>query len=434
MSIQVPASFKLGSEIIEKKKLHVLMTTSDHLMIDRRILQEAKSLIKNGHTVTLLAGFECPKRESYTLDGIRVERFVYDWNDSRFSLLAKRYSLRPGSRTYAIAWQFFRLWANRVSEINCFDQFVLDRMLDYQPDILHVHDFPMLASGVEFSRRRKVPLIYDAHELYYAQVQLPAIVQRRYRRREASLITHADAAITVNPYISRLMADRYKVKEPHVIVNAAPLRPIESTKPLRERFGLDSEVRIALYQGWISDNRGIERIVEAAEQFIPGVVLVIVGYGAYEDTLKKLAVKKGLSNRVFFYGGVPSDELHPLTCDADLGIVPYHGVDENNYYCSPNKLFEFAVAGLPFVSNDLPYLRDVATRYGSGYLTDLNSPSAIATAINGIFSDDKTLARLKGGALIAREEMNWDVEERKLLAIYRELQNKFDLTSDMSLK
>ena len=49
--------------------MKILMVTADHLMIDRRILQEAATLIAQGYEVTLLAGFECPKTEAYVQDG-----------------------------------------------------------------------------------------------------------------------------------------------------------------------------------------------------------------------------------------------------------------------------------------------------------------------------------------------------------------------------
>lgn len=399
--------------------MNILMTTADHLMIDRRILQEAQTLVEQGHQVTLLAGFECPQRESYVHNGIKIERFTFDWGDSRFSAMARRYNLTPGSRTYGRAWRLFRAWANRVASINSFEQFILDRMMEYQVDVLHVHDFPMLAPAVELAKIRKVPLIYDAHELYYAQVQLPQATQKKYKKQESRLIKQVDAAITVNPYIANLMAERYAVPAPHVIMNAAPKVPVASTSRLRERFGLDAAARILLYQGWISDNRGIERIVEAAAGFADNTCLVVVGYGAFEDALKQMVAERNLGNRVFFYGGVPTDDLHELTCDADLGIIPYHGVDENNYFCSPNKLFEFAIAELPFISNDLPFLHDIAQTYGNGLLADLNSAESIAAAVNQLFSDPEQMASLKAGAKRAREAINWDVEGEKLLNIYQ---------------
>lgn len=303
--------------------------------------------------------------------------------------------------------------------LNSFEQFVYDRMSEYQVDILHVHDFPMLAPAVELAKLRKVPLIYDAHELYYAQVQLPKTVQDKYKRKESTLIKRVDAAITVNPYIAKLMADRYEIKPPHVILNAAPLMPMKKTSLLRNRFKLPVDAKILLYQGWISDNRGIERLVDAAENFHENIYLVVVGYGAFEGALKEQVARKGLESRVLFYGGVPSTELHELTCDADLGVIPYHGVDENNHFCSPNKLFEFAIAELPFVCNDLPFLRDVVNTYGNGLLADLSSPSTIADTVNSLFSDPARLTLLKDGARKARSSMNWGVESEKLLGIYQ---------------
>jgi len=293
--------------------MKILMATADHLMIDRRILQEARSLISRGYEVTLLAGFECPKRESYSIDGIRIERFMYDWGDSRFMKLAQRFGLRPGTSLYGLGWKAFRLWVHGIASLNSYEQFVLDRMMEYPVDIIHVHDYPMLAPAVELARIRKVPLIYDAHEIYYSQIQLPKHIQRRYRRKEAALIPSCNAVITVNPYLARIMGERYSIREPYVIMNAAPLLPMGDMHPLRDRFGLERDARIVLYQGWISDNRGIERIVEAASLFKPGIYLVIVGYGDFEAHLKDIVADKGLGKRVLFYGGVPSEKLHELT-------------------------------------------------------------------------------------------------------------------------
>lgn len=399
--------------------MNILMATADHLMIDRRILQEARTLVGQGHQVILLAGFECPQRESYVHDGIRVERFAFDWQDSRFSRMAKRFHWLSGSSSYRQAWRVFRAWANRIAALNSFEYFIFERMMEYQVDLLHVHDFPMLAPAVKLAAARQVPLIYDAHELYYAQVQLPKAVQARYKKKEARLIKQADVAITVNPYIASLMADRYCVSAPDVIMNAAPKVPVLPGSPLRERFGLSADARILLYQGWISEHRGIERIVHAATRFDQQIYLVIVGYGAFEEALKHQVTELNLNHRVFFFGGVPSEQLHALTCDADVGIIPYHGVDENNYFCSPNKLFEFAIAELPFISNELPFLRDIANQYGNGVMADLGSPGAIADSVNQLFADETHLALLKRGAKAAREDLNWDVEGQKLLAIYQ---------------
>ncbi len=398
--------------------MRVLMTTADHLMIDRRILQEAKTLVDHGHQVTLLAGFECERRQSYVSDGIRIERFVYDWGDSRFATLARRSGLHVGSKSYEIAWTGFRLWARTLARLSSFEQFVHDRMDEHQADVIHAHDYPMLAPAVAAAKAWRVPLVYDAHEIYYAQTQLPRAVQQKYRRREARLIANCDAVITVNPYIARIMSERFGIAEPGVVLNAAPLKPLAVSHLLRQRFGLGEDARIVLYQGWISHNRGIERLVEAAAAFDQGIYLIVIGYGDYKQRLEELVTNNGLSDRVLFFGGVPSDKLHELTCDADLGVIPYYGLDENNYYCSPNKLFEFCAASVPFLANDLPFLRDTAIRFGNGAIADLGSAGTIAAAINSLFSDSTGLKALREATARARRALNWSAEEPHLLEVY----------------
>lgn len=401
--------------------MNVLMTTADHLMIDRRILQEAKTLIEHGHSVTLLAGFECEKRESYTQDGINIERFKYDWSDSRFLQLVKRIGLRPGTLIHKFAWLVFRSWAFRFSKLNSFEQYIVDRMFDFPADVIHIHDYPMLAAGVVAASKSNLPLVYDAHELYYAQTQLPVKTQRKYKRREARLIKKAHAVITVNPYIAKLMQSRYKIPLPHVLMNAAYKKPFFPGDLIRKKFDIPECTKIVIYQGWISSNRGIDVLVSAAKYFKEGVVLVVVGYGEYESQLRKIVAENDLVDRVYFYGGVPSDSLHEVTCGADLGVIPYHGVDENNFFCSPNKLFEFAVAKLPFICNDLPFLKDIINQYKNGIIADLSNPTAIAAVVNRFFQEDEAMSEISAFAAKAGDDLNWDIEGKKLMSIYSNL-------------
>jgi glycosyltransferase involved in cell wall biosynthesis len=405
----------------EAEMARILMTTSDHLMIDRRILQEAQTLTLAGHVVTILAGFECASSSSYELGRIKIKRFAYDWSDRRFVEVARKLGLVPGTRLHYLAARTFNVWAARSARISSFDQFVIDRMLIEVFDVIHAHDFPMLAAAVEVAKTRNVPLLYDAHELYYAQIQLPPHARKKYKSREKRLIKFADVAVTVNPHIAKLMAKRYHIPSPRVILNAAPLQPVERTGRFRDRFGLTPDTKIVMYQGWISANRGIETFVEAAEYLPPGITLAIVGYGDFESSLKAIVEQKSLQGKVFFFGGVPSDQLHEITCEADLGVIPYIGVDDNNYFCSPNKLFEFTVASVPFISNDLPFLADIIRKFGNGVARDITTPKSMALAIAEVVSDASRLERLGKGAALARQSLNWETEAKKLIDIYSEL-------------
>ena len=411
--------------------IRVLMITSDHLMIDRRILQEAQTLRQAGYEVEILAGFECAMPSSYEHNGVRIKRFKFDWVDPRVDwarpLLRwtprrlRNGLLRIGRRAVAL-----------ITGISSFERFVLQQILANSYDVLHCHDFPLLAAAVEAKHRRKKLLVYDAHELYHAQAVLPERTQLRYRRRECRLIRHADLTITVNPFIAQIMAKDYGCAVPEVLLNAAPRTPRElGEKGLRELLHLDQRDQIVLYQGWMSRERGIDCLVQAARTFPPHVRLVLIGYGDYEQELRHLSIKQGTDDgRVIFVGQVASADLAPLTRSADLGVIPYHDVDFNHYYSSPNKLFEYAVAGLPFIGNDLPFLRSIVDKYGFGAIADLREPKTTAAAILSLLRDPPRLATMRTLAEKAGAELNWEKEGEKLLALYeRTVTSRPDATS-----
>ena len=212
--------------------------------------------------------------------------------------------------------------------------------------------------------------------------------------------------------LSRLLRDF-----PDITVNKVDVAPVD----LKSRLGLAPDDRIVVFQGWLSERRGLEKLVDAARNFSPGVRLFLIGYGYYQPALERMARDAGIEDRVIFYGEVPYEEMLPLLAGADLGIIPYYGIDPNTRFCSPNKLFEFVMAGLPFIANDLPFLRTMVDRYGIGRLGDLTTAAGMAEMINAVLADEPGLERIKRCAAAAREELNWDIEGEKLVQIYRPL-------------
>lgn len=398
-----------------KKK--VLMITTDHLMIDRRILLEAKTLIANGYEVCLLAGFECPEPSEYELDGLKIHRFTYDWSDRRIDRVL-RLSFGP-SKLQNLFMRIVRKAMALATGITSFEEFVLGKIFQFDYDILHCHDFPLLKVACEAVRRRPVKLVYDAHELYHAQTQLPQAVRNRYRKLERRFITRADLVITVNPFIADIMARDYGIVAPNVILNATTVEPKPDVDRLRELTGLQAEDRIIVYQGWISQDRGIEQLVRCAAYFPQDVHLVLIGYGVFEAELRAISHRQATDDgRVIFLGQLSNRTLADLTPFADIGIIPYHGVDLNNYYCSPNKLFEFVAAGVPFVCNDLPFLRSVVDQYGCGVTVDFASPAKAAEVITCLLGSLDALNQLKAATLRASKTLNWEVEGEKFVKLY----------------
>jgi glycosyltransferase involved in cell wall biosynthesis len=402
--------------------MHVLMLVPDCYMIDRRVLQQARTLVRAGARVTLLAGFECPRSEEYDEDGVHIVRSQYDWDDQRLQRL--RAKLPDNDRLKMLVNRVFMKGVVRFLRLKPFDTFVLAQAERFTADVVHVHDLPVLKHGLLLARRWRVPLVFDAHEIYYEQECIPPRVRRRQRREERRAIPRLSLFITVNDAIADHYHQRYGVR-PLVLMNCADPPPpgfdAGSREELRRLAGLPPEAHVVLYQGWISAERNLTTLVRAAEHLPDDTFLVIIGYGDHEKDLRAILQNAPWRDRVRLLGRVEPDRILSLTAGADVGVIPYQPIDLNHTLCSPNKFFEYVQSGVPVVAHDLVFFRAMRDRFGVVEVGDLATPESTATMIRAVVGDTAKRARMREACRVAGLTLNWDVESRKLIRAYEKM-------------
>ena len=296
------------------------------------------------------------------------------------------------------------------------------KALEIEADLYIACDLPVLPAAVLAANSYKVPVIYDSHELYPEQINFSEEYKQLLSTVERYYIQKAKEVITVNNSIAKVLKERYDLKEIHVILNALPYKAkVEKKDLFRKKFSLSSKKRIVLFQGGFSKFRNLDNLVLAGKFLEEDIVLVFMGFGEYEKELKKLAIKKGILNKkVYFHKAVLQDRLLEYTASADLGIIPYKGIDLNSYYCTPNKLFEYVQAGIPILANDLPELKYFVNTYKLGLVKPLNTPKDIAEAINKFFRlDDLFIRQIKSNIQKAKKILSWNSEKEKFKEIIR---------------
>ncbi len=94
----------------------------------------------------------------------------------------------------------------------------------------------------------------------------------------------------------------------------------------------------------------------------------------------------------------------------------------NHVDAQPNKMFEYMSAGIPVIASDFPLWREIIEGCGCGICVDPLDPKKIAEAIDYLV-DNPEIARRMGenGRKAVYDRYNWDVEEKKLLALYDSL-------------
>jgi glycosyltransferase involved in cell wall biosynthesis len=406
--------------------MNVLMLTPDSAMIDRRILQQAETLVNSGHSVTLLAGFECEKEEHYIHKGVSIHRYQYDWDDERLKKIRKllmKWSQRESLISFVN--RSYMALARRFFPVTPYETFIIAKAEQFKADVVHIHDLPCLKVGALVAQKWNVPLVYDAHEIYYAQNCLPIKAQRLLERTEAQYIHQVNLMITVNEAIAQYFQRKHRIDCPLVLMNCTNLPErginLNARQELRSHLGLETDTKIVLYQGWISNERNLDTLVKSAAFFPPNVVLVIVGYGAYEATLKQIVTEQNLEKRVFFLGKVSSDEILNYTAGADVGVIPYLPIDLNHELCSPNKFFEYVLAGVPIIAHKLPFFEQMATQHGGVVVGDMSTGKSMSEVINKVLTDTDKRTQLQKELKLSSQILNWTTEGEKLLTAYSSL-------------
>jgi glycosyltransferase involved in cell wall biosynthesis len=287
------------------------------------------------------------------------------------------------------------------------------------PDALHAHDLNTLPVAAALARRLRLPLTYDAHELYPEISTLSRREAAAWRFLERRLAKRADHLVTVCDSIAVEIEGRYGVQRPMVLLNCPDTngRPVR-TRPLRALAGLDGgDQPLVLYQGGFAPHRGLQTLVRSAHELRGGVV-VLMGWGQLEDELRELVGREGLEERVRILGPVTPGDVVGCATGADVGVIPYEPIGLNNTYTTPNKLFDYMAAGLPVAASRLPELSRFVDGGEIGLTFEPGDPTALARAIDGILVDPERHSRMRRRAREAARRYTWRQESRKLLALY----------------
>lgn len=292
------------------------------------------------------------------------------------------------------------------------------------PDVIHLHDHMALILAGALRKRFRVPVIWDAHEIYEDLADNDA----GRAKRNAAIISarqhDLDGFITINESIAAFYRAHYPGLPPGIIVmNATVPTPAPAYDGrLHAAAGLPPTQKIVLFQGGFGPHRGLPQLVAGAAGFSADWTLVMMGWGALEGKLKRIAASGAVRKpcpSVVFLPGVPLDELAQWSAGATLGVIPYENTGLNHLYCTPNKLWEYAGAGVPVLCSELVEMSRLVTRHGFGFLLPaLPAAKDIAGVVNNLDTAALAGARSACAAFIAAN--NWSIWEQSLLALYRE--------------
>ncbi len=392
-----------------KRKRVLIIVENLPSPFDRRVWQEATTLISNGYEVNII----CPTGKGYEkrfeiIDGIHIYRHPLPLEADGAVGYLFEYSA-------ALFWEF--LLAFKVLFTRGFD-------------VIHACNPPDLIFVVGgFFKLFGKKFLFDHHdinpELYEAKFGRRDVFYKLMLLFERLTFAAADVSIATNESYKRIAVERGGMLPDKVyVVRSGPkLDRLEILPP-------DSDLKhgkryMVGYVGVMGKQEGIDYLLDAAAHIVhklgrKDVHFGLVGGGTELDQLKQRATELNITEYTTFTGRVPDDELLAMLNTADVCVNP-DVANEMNDKSTMNKIMEYMALAKPIVQFDLTEGR--VSAQGASLYAKNNDPVDMADKIIELLDDEEKRASMgQMGYERVVNELQWNHEEPKLLAAYQALE------------
>lgn len=292
--------------------------------------------------------------------------------------------------------------------------------LRHKPKVIHAHDWFVLPSALLIKKFTRSKLIYDAHELESEANGVSSELRFLALMIERISWPRVDIFVTVSPSISDWYLERFGKKESRIILNS-PVTSSDSKEIsavendyFRSKFDISKDSKIFLSLGAIEKGRGVEILLEAFDQTDQDVYLIFMGQG----TLASLVRERSLKNKkILMHPQVPHALVTSIASSADYGLCIIENVSLSDWLCLPNKLFEYAFAGLPVIASNFPELSRVTAEFSLGACIEPTKDGLLSLLQNPADLPQRMIPTDFG----IIEPLGWKSQERKIVEMYKSL-------------
>lgn len=362
--------------------------TSAHGPEDVRIFhKECISLVRAGYEVYLVQ-----RGESYEKEGVHVTGFG---NPSSNRLGRMLFTARKAYRA----------------------------ALAVDADIYHFHDPELLPYGLKLKRRGK-KVIFDSHEWYVEQIRLKKYLPSWSRGFLANLYDKYERYVlrVIDGTVFPCLIDGkhlFEGKCRHITtVNNVPrledfYERYDESVPKWE----DSIVHV----GSLTHERGITHLIKAAGKL--NCTLYLGGTFRPPSYQVELEALPEYAN-VRYLGQLTRPQVLETLQSCRIGMATLLNVGQ--YPKTGNlatKVYEYMSLGLPVILSATAYNVKIVEKYGFGLCVDPANPDAIAKAVQYLLDHPEEARQMgENGRRAVETEFNWSMEEKKLLALYKDLE------------
>jgi len=293
-----------------------------------------------------------------------------------------------------------------------------------QAHIYVFHDPELMFIGWLLKRRTNV-VIYDIHEDYVTSILQKRYLNRFFRKIAAKFYTLIEKVFTRKLELTLAEKYYYDIYNRGTCILNYPLLNEHLMKERPQELPLENKL---LYTGNVTEDRGalvhakLPKIVENISVHFIGKcprtladqMTEVAGEAADRLTIEgidQFIEKEYIDDMYMRHQWLAGIALFPPT--------------EHYMKKELTKFFEYMNAGLPIICSNFPIWQSFIETYKCGIAVDPYDNAAIKEAILYLQNNpDKARQMGENGRRAVQEELNWFVEEEKLLNLYNDLLQK----------
>ncbi len=291
--------------------------------------------------------------------------------------------------------------------------------LKIKPDVIHCHDTLVLPIGVFLRLFTKSKIVYDAHELESDKNGQSKIYSYGTLILEKVCIRFTDLLITVSPSIQDWYKSKFNIVNSILILNSPQIKGLNyrknedllGEKYFHDKFNIEYDKLVFIYLGALMPGRGVELLLDAFSSDRINSHIVFMGFGIQKDLIFE---RTKTSRNVHYHEPVKHDEVVNYVNHANVGLCMLQNISLSDYYCLPNKLFEYVFSGIPVLASDFPDIKNLIDLYKLGWYCSFN----LEDVIKGIIKiENENILKISDDLF----KISWQAQADELIVAYKNL-------------
>ena len=183
----------------------------------------------------------------------------------------------------------------------------------------------------------------------------------------------------------------------------------------KETFGYDPDEFLIVEPGYVREQKGVHRFVDAAEQ-CPDLTFLVAG-GPQDEASETYAsdLRDRAPSNVQFTGRLGEERFHAAFVAADVVFLPYLRMTQSG-------IFNWCMAyGTPVAASDHDYFERLAERWGCVELFDPDDVNDIVDTLQHLVTSDERRDELTRRAKAFADEHSFTAMGDRHAALYRRL-------------